>query len=285
MQRVGILVHPTRPVESALDEIRAWVNDRGLELVQIPIGEQPSVAPAGEVSACDLVMAVGGDGTVLKALHAAAATGTPVLGVARGSLGALTTLAETEIRDGLDRFFAGEWSARRLPALILSSDQYLGAGLNDIVLIRRGGTQLAVDLRVAGELYARIAGDGIVIATALGSSAYSMAAGGPLVMAGSEGFVCTPLAMHGGHAPPLVVPHDAAVDLAVHPGHGGFALDIDGFGVDTEAVNFHLAVQNVYATLVDLGGPASGLTGLRERWLIIDSPRVTARDRRTQADR
>ncbi|HEY2202662.1 MAG TPA: hypothetical protein VGH56_12305, partial [Solirubrobacteraceae bacterium] len=74
MERVGVLVHPTRPVQRAVEIIRRWTEDRGLGLVQIAAGEQPLVAPSGEVGACDLVIALGGDGTILKALRAAART-------------------------------------------------------------------------------------------------------------------------------------------------------------------------------------------------------------------
>ena len=88
MQRVGVMVHPTRPVQDALRVLRRWVDARGLELVQIPSGDQPLVAPWGDVSACDLITALGGDGTILKALHVAAKTTTPVMGVAYGSVGA-----------------------------------------------------------------------------------------------------------------------------------------------------------------------------------------------------
>ena len=74
----------------------------------------------------------------------------------------------------------------------------------------------------------RLAGDGLIVATALGSSAYSMAAGGPVLAAGTPAFVCTPLAMHGGSAPPLVVPGDAVVTVDVHPGFAGFDVEVDG---------------------------------------------------------
>src|ERR1700761_3429018 len=107
MQRVGVLVHPTRPVQSAVEVLERWTEDRGLELVQIPAGEQPVVARTGEVTACDLVVALGGDGTMLKALHAAARTETPVLSVACGSLGILTMVAEGNLYAALDRFAAG----------------------------------------------------------------------------------------------------------------------------------------------------------------------------------
>ena len=281
MERVGVLVHPTRPVRDGLEVLEQWTQERGLGLVQIPTGEEPSVAPPGEVTACDLITALGGDGTVLKALHAAGKTGTPVLGVAYGSLGVLTTVPEDELRSGLDRFAAGEWLARDLPALELGAGEGQPAwAINDLVLARRGGTQLIVDVRVDQELYVRLAGDGIVVATPLGSSAYSMAAGGPLLAAGTDAFVCTPLAMHGGSAPPLVVPDDREVTLEIHPGHDGFDLEIDGFHVDTEAQRFSITSHGGYATLVVLDGSRTGLPWLRERGLIRDSPRVAARESR-----
>jgi NAD+ kinase len=283
MKRVGVLVHPTRPVEHALDTLRAWTHERGLELLQIRAGDQPVVAPEGEVQACDLVTALGGDGTVLKALHVAAATRTPVLGVAYGSLGAITSAPEAELRNGLDRFAAGDWIARRLPALKLATaDATIEWAINDLVLSRKGGTQLIVDIRVAGELYVRVAGDGVVLATPLGSSAYSMAAGGPLLSADLDALVCTPLAMHGGCAPPLVVAGGHEVTLDAHPSHGGFDLEVDGFECMTTAELFVVTHQPHYTTLVDLGDVKSGLAGLRGRGLIADSPRVLFRDGRAR---
>lgn len=281
MNRVGVLVHPTRPVREALEILRSWTQERGLELVQVPAGEQPAVAPAGEVSACDLIAALGGDGTVLKALHAAARTGTPVMGVAYGSLGALTTVPETELLAGLQRFVAGDWIPRRLPALALrSAGGEVAPAINDLVLSRRGGTQLVLDVCVADELYARLAGDGIVVATPMGSSAYSMAAGGPLLDVGTNAFVCTPLAMHGGCAPPVVVSDDQEVSLEAHPGFGGFDLQIDGAHVAAAGRRFGVTLEQEYATLVDLLDIKTGLPGLRERGLIADSPRVLVRERR-----
>jgi len=286
MQRVGVLVHPTRPVQNAVEILQRWTEDRGVRLVQIPTGEQPSVAPCGEVSGCDLVTALGGDGTILQALHAAARTGTPVLSVACGSLGVLTTVPEKELRAALDRFAAGDWLARDLPALDVSAgDGHLAWAINDLVLARRGGTQLVVDVRVDEELYVRLAGDGIVVATPLGSSAYSMAAGGSLLAAGTNAFVCTPLAMHGGCAAPLVVPDDLEVTLEIHPGHGGFEFEIDGFVLETEAQRFSVSSEPAYVTLVGLGGSRSGLPRLRERGLISDSPRVVAQENRALHER
>lgn len=283
MQRVGVVVHPTRPVLEGIEVLDSWTRERGLELVQLQTGEQPSVAPFGEVRSCDLVVALGGDGTILKGLHVSSRTGTPVLGVAYGSLGALTTVTTDELRDGLDRFAAGGWRGRELPALVVDGsddpDTPPASAINDIVVARGRGTQLLVDVSLDGELYVRLAGDGVVVATALGSSAYSMAAGGSLLSAPVDVFICTPLAMHAGSAPPIIVEGDGTVTLDVHPMHSGFFVDVDGFPLVTEARRFRIAREHAYATLVAFDGSATGLPGLRARGVISDSPRVIGQDR------
>src|SRR5918995_5893716 len=92
--RIGLAVHPQRELDNALAAVRDWAERQGAEVVQVA-STQREVAPRGEAADCDLAIALGGDGTTLAALHAAAPVGRPVLGVACGSLGALTgTTAE-----------------------------------------------------------------------------------------------------------------------------------------------------------------------------------------------
>ena len=203
-----------------------------------------------------------------------------MLGVAYGSLGALTAVPADELRSALDRFGAGDWRAVDLPALAVrvAGDQ-IASAINDLVVARGRGTQLLVDVCVDGELYVRLAGDGLVIATPLGSSAYSMAAGGSLLTAEADAFVCTPLAMHGGSARPLVVAGGGEVTLEVHPGHSGYYVDVDGFPVVTDARHFCVTRQSAYATLVAFDDSRTGLPGLRARGLITDSPRVIGQRR------
>jgi NAD+ kinase len=281
MKRVGLVVHPTRPVPEAVDVVKGWTMDHGLELVQVAIGQQPRVAPDGAVSACDLIVAIGGDGTILKALHASAGTQTPVLGVAYGSLGALTAVPTPELGVALDRFAIGEVQVRELPALVVcAGDEQISSAINDMVVARGRGTQLLLDLYVDGELYARLAGDGLVLATPLGSSAYSMAAGGPLLAAEADVFVCTPLAMHGGCAPPFVVAAGGEVTLEVHPSHSGFYVEVDGFALATQAQEFAITRTAPYARLVAGDDFRTNFPHLRARRLISDSPRVVRHDER-----
>ena len=275
MERVGVVVHPSRPVGDAIELLAAWTRERGLDLVQVRSADGPSVAPAGDVTACDLVVALGGDGTILKALHTSAPSHTPVMGVAYGSLGALTAVAVDGLREALERFGAGDWRARDLPALVVETpDGHASSAVNDLVIARRRGTQLLVDVYVRGDLYVRLAGDGVIVATPLGSSAYSMAAGGSLLEEGTEGFLCTPLSMHGGCGPPLVVAGDARVTLELHPGYSGFYVDIDGFAVETDATRFDVTRTEGHATLVVFEDSPTGFSRLRARGLIADSPRV-----------
>lgn len=275
MERVGVVVHPTRHVLDAVEVVEGWTGQRGFELVQIPTGEQPVVASAGEVGACDLIVALGGDGTVLKALHASAPGPTPVLGVAYGSLGALTTVPTGELPTALDRFAAGDWTARELPALaVLAAGARVASAINDVVVARRAGTQLLVDVCVDGELYVRMAGDGTVVATPLGSSAYSMAAGGSLLVDEADAFVCTPVAMHGGCAPPVVVGGNREITLEVHAGHTAYSVDVDGFAIETEERQLAITLARLYATLVVFDQPRTAFPRLRGRGLISDSPRV-----------
>jgi NAD+ kinase len=281
VRRIGLVVHPSREIGKPLATLNQWAKERGVEVVQLraPNSERV-VAPFGEVNACDVVVAIGGDGTVLTALRAAAEKDTPVLGVACGSLGALSAVTAPELEQALDLFEQGRWSPRKLPALDISVDETPVAwALNDLVLVRRTG-QLVLDITIGTELYARTAGDGVIAATALGSSAYSMAASGPILTAGTQALVVTPLLMHGGSAPPIVVRKDTAVTLDAKPGYGGFDIEIDGHRAEIEGTRFTVRLAEEKATLVALAEPGLGITALRRRGLITDSPRVLARDQR-----
>jgi NAD+ kinase len=282
LRRLGLVVHPRREIGTAIDNARAWADANGAEVVQIKVsGQERVVADAGEVAACDLVLAVGGDGTALHALHAAAEVNRPVLGVACGSLGALTATAAGDLADALDSIAAGAWSPRRLPGL-----QLTGAGgmsrvaVNDVVVVRRGASQVIVGIHVDDQLYVRYAGDGIVVATPAGSSAYTLAAGGPILAERSDGIVLTPLAPHGGCCPPLVVGSASSVRLVIEPGYAGARLEFDGQVEDEQPTELDVTRVEDYATLVGLGESEPLLAGLRRRRILIDSPRVLARDDR-----
>jgi NAD+ kinase len=281
LTQLGLVVHPRRDLDGALEQIRAWAAEHDVRVGQVPVpGQERRVAEPVAVEACELIVSLGGDGTTLAALHAGAAAGRPFLGVACGSIGALTAVTVERIDGALEHIADGRWTAQAIPALRLTVDGEPDRNaLNDVVVVRDGGSQVVTSITVDGVLYARVAGDGLVVGTPLGSSAYTMAAGGPLLAPGAEGFVVTPLAAHGGSFPPLVVGPRSRVSLTAHAGFGGLRYEVDGrpaLQADAATVSLHAD----YATRVALAGEEPWLTGLRRRGLVADSPRVLVHDGR-----
>ena len=282
--RIGLTVHPRRELDSALATVREWAERQGAEVVQVASSARVA-APSGEAADCDLVIALGGDGTTLAALHAAAPVDRPVLGVACGSLGALTSVTADRLADALDRVAAGDWTPRALPALGAERD---GAeplhAINDLVLVRAGAGQVMIELEVDGDRYAGFAGDGLVAATPIGSTAYTLASGGPMIAPGGSALVITPLSPHGGVCPPLVASTANELTVTLDPGHGGARIEVDGQIRDTlerlEPVTFALRLEPDYATLVSLGEDEPLIAGLRRRRILLDSPRMLVRDER-----
>jgi NAD+ kinase len=284
LAQLGLVVHPRRDIAGPLDSIAAWGSKNGVAIGQVPIlGQARRVAELVEVESCDLLVAVGGDGTTLAALHAAAPASVPVLGVACGSVGVLTSVHADQLVAALDQVAAGSWIRRSLPGLeVATVSEGVGVAINDFAVVRNGVGQVIVAITVDGELYARTAGDGVVVASQLGSSAYTMAAGGPILATGAHGMVVTPLAPHGGVAPPLVIGPDSRVGLAVEPGYGGIRCELDGQEREQgkPTAEMTVSLRRDYATLVELRDEESMLAGLRRRELVVDSPRILARDAR-----
>jgi NAD+ kinase len=281
-RRIGVVLHPARDVDMPLQALREWTARHGVDVVQLPVPRQRrEVAEAGQAGNSDLVVSIGGDGTTLAAIRIGALADRPVLGVACGSLGALTTVVAGALPTALDRFSQGDWSPRRLPALQIVRGG--GAGLlafSDIVVVRSAEGQVRTIAHVDGTLFGRIAGDGCIVSTAIGSSAYALAAGGPLLAPGSDGFLFTPLPTHGGFCPPVVVGADSELKLELSAGHGGARLEVDGQVEDARVGPLTITLRPDVATLVSFTGQEPLLTGLRRRRIIMDSPRILAEDER-----
>jgi NAD+ kinase len=282
LSQIGLVVHPTRAIDRVLEELRDWSSRNGTRVGQVRIeGQTREVAEPVEPGASDLLIALGGDGTALAALHAAAPVERPVLGVACGSVGALTSATADRLAAALEQLSAGSWQPKPVPALELAwEDGSTRTAINDVVIVRDGPGQVLVTVAVGGEPYARVAGDGLVVATELGSSAYSMAAGGSLVMPGIGATVITPLATHGGSAPPLVTSADAEIRVTVEPSYSGLRWEVDGQRTEIGAHEVVVSRRPDYATLVTLAEGESWLAGLRRRKLVVDSPRFLIRGRR-----
>jgi NAD+ kinase len=280
--QVGLVVHPRRDLDSALAATRAWASRRGVAIGQIRIpGQTRTIAEPVDVASCDFVMALGGDGTALAALHVAAPASRPVLAIACGSIGALTSVDSQHLDSALELVLAGDWLPQALPGLnIDAGDTNSAVAINDVAVVRNGTGQVITEIRVDGEVYARTAGDGVIVATPLGSSAYTMAAGGPILLPGANAMVLTPLARHGGVSPPLVVGPESRIGLLVESGYGGSRVEVDGQELAVEALEVTVSLRRGYATMIRLADQEPILAALRRRGLVVDSPRILARDLR-----
>src|SRR4051812_45362010 len=275
---IGLVVHPKRELDRALAIIHEWAESEGREVGQIIVdGIERRVADPIEASDCGLIVAVGGDGTTLAALHAGAPASRPVLGVACGSIGALTSVHADEIEHALAQLAAGEWVPRDLPALDVNG---AWTAINDLAVIRDGDGQLITGILVDDKVYANVAGDGVIVATPIGSSAYTIAAGGPLLTPTCDNFAVTPLAAHGGSVPPLVLDGDTELTLDAQPGFGGMRLEVDGRRTDCTTTTLKITRRPGYTTLISFQGGETMMAGLRKRGLVLDSPRAKMREKR-----
>ena len=145
-----------------------------------------------------------------------------------------------------------------------------------MALVRDAGGQVRLSVHVDGALFARIAGDGAVVSTPIGTSGYAISAGGPLLLPRVDGFVLTPLPKHGGFAPPLVIDPIGARRWTLPASFAGARLEIDGQIAGEFAGSTQSRSAPGLATQVAFDDQEPLLAGLRRRRILFDSPRFLA---------
>ena len=200
-----------------------------------------------EKDSADMLMSVGGDGTFLFASMMVYHIGIPVVGV---NLGRLGFLSENRPEDVAHALLSGEYSLE--DRLMLKADaSWLPPGthaLNEFTVHRNGAALLAVDLTIDGIPLPTYWADGLIVSTSSGSTAYSLSAGGPIVLPDSRVLLITPIAPHNMNVRPLVVPDSAKINVRVHSRDGNvkFTADnrtydvCDGASVDVSMAQFSL---------------------------------------------
>lgn len=228
-----------RALEAAV-ELAAWLPAHGLEPTLVAADaaaaglDSLSVSPA-ELGGPVLVVALGGDGTILKAVHVLGEVEAPVLGVNFGRLGFLSGARASNMREAIEATLAGDVRFERrvtLSAEVVMEGRSVGRyrALNE-VFIGRGtsGRVIGIELAVDGRRVTRFNGDGAVVATSTGSTAYSLSAGGPIVAPDVNALVVTPVAPHSLAARPLVVSLSAVIDVTLpDPLRADACLSVDG---------------------------------------------------------
>lgn len=188
----------------------------------------------GALRGLDYAVSLGGDGTLLQMARFLAPLGVPAFGVNFGKLGFLAEIDMQSIRKAVVRLAQGNYSIERrsmLAAQVLEDDgeQLTAHALNDLVLYRGPFSKLAhLQLFINGKLSGTFAGDGLIVATATGSTAYALSAGGPLVQPELEVAVISPICAHSLTARTLVIPMGETIELGAVPGSEEMALAADG---------------------------------------------------------
>ncbi len=201
VETAAVVAHSRVDVRGAVERVRAVAERAGVELVDEPERAQ-------------LVVAVGGDGTILRLLARLLGTGVPVIGVNFGRVGFLASIAPERLEDGLARVFAGEYLTIEQPTLEAQLDGQAFVAVNDVVATSSTlGRMIELGWAIGGEDLGVVSCDGMICSTPSGSTAYNLSNGGPVLVRGLDAMAITFIAPHSLDARPLVVPRGTELTL------------------------------------------------------------------------
>jgi NAD+ kinase len=198
------------------------------------IGEPSSDAPDDLARCCDLLVVLGGDGTILQVLHELKERSRPIFGINLGTLGFLTCMSSTAWPQAVEAIVGGTYTLSKrtlLQAEIVREGRAIDthSALNDAVISRGEQSQLIrLDVSVDGETLSEYHADGLIVATPTGSTAYSLSAGGPVLTPDSGVFVVTPICPHVLTMRPVLVSDDSIIEIAPSLAGGDVFFTLDG---------------------------------------------------------
>jgi NAD+ kinase len=232
---IGLVLHPQRDSEEAVTAVLDWAARKGAEVLGIETEIRRlncaaiPVPPEELAKLSDLVVSLGGDGTMLRAMRLADGQRAPVLGVNLGKLGFLAEVDVPDLPGALSAIDENKFTVEpRLAVDAVIGDKTVTA-FNDIATVRFPGQPTAkVEVRAAGHPFVSYAADAVVVATPTGSTAYSFSAGGPIVSPAVEALVVTPAAPHAGYDRGLVLSIQDSLTLEILPTSGRLAVEVDG---------------------------------------------------------
>ncbi|MFI7112630.1 NAD(+)/NADH kinase [Nonomuraea sp. NPDC050227] len=232
---VGLVLHPQRDSKKAIDTILRWAADKGATVLGLPeeVGRiDCSAVPVDAVALverADLLVGLGGDGTMLRTMRLLAGRPTPILGVNLGKLGFLAEIDVDELAGTLSAIDRHEYTIEPRMAIRSVVAGVAVTAFNDIALVRIPGEGLAgVSVTPSGSPFVSLSADAVIVATSTGSTAYSFSAGGPIVSPRVEAVLVVPAAAHSSFNRALVLPADEEVTLEVLPTSGRLAVEVDG---------------------------------------------------------
>ncbi len=223
-RRIGLVAARSKDEANDLaGDVRAWLAARGCEVVP------EDLLGSGSSTTVEAIVVLGGDGLMMRAANSY--PDTPLLGINFGKVGFLALVEQRDWQDALAALVDGRFTVQAgatLGAVLVQSGNELDQGwaINDVV-IRSGVRMVDVEVYVDRHYVNTYPGDGMIVSTPHGSTAYGMAAGGPILIAGVRGFAIVPISCHSPIRTPLVVPEEATIELLI-ANHHEASLILDG---------------------------------------------------------
>jgi len=246
IKRIGLVLKPHQPQAlKTICDLTAWLGQRGLELVGGPQIEREriehetgcavsQVEPEKLASSVDLMLVLGGDGTMIATARLVGDEEVPVLGVNYGGLGYLTEFRIEELYESLEMILAGNYrlDKRVMLDVELHRSNALVANnrvLNDVVINKSALARIIeIETYLNTQFVSSFRADGLIVSTPTGSTAYNLSAGGPVIFPSMNAVVITPICPFTLSNRPLVVPDDAVIELFLKTDSEDVALTLDG---------------------------------------------------------
>ena len=245
--RVGLVAKASSvpEIRDDLEHIAEQLSAHGCEILcddeaaNLMRGESTATERSDVANRVDVIVVLGGDGTLLSIARTAAAAGVPVLGINYGSLGFLTSTARDECQRAIDDLVAGRYATSSRMMLRARAEVGTGDGdqatehvrdvLNDAVVNKTSLARIVeLQVTVDGDFVSRYRADGLIASTATGSTAYSLASGGPILMPEVEAIVVSPISPHSLANRPLVLPAEASIGVRLLSEDQDIVLTLDG---------------------------------------------------------
>jgi len=258
IQRLYLLANARRErAVRTLAVVKAWCGLHDIDAV--PLDRGVDLVENG------LVVALGGDGTVLRAASMVEASGLPILGANFGSLGFLTQATASALTQALESVLRDEFDIEERMRLAFAAGGRAGTVLNDVVVAGPARARFCeVELRASMGLVASLAGDGLIVSTSTGSTAYSLSSGGPIIVPPAACLLATPLAPHTLGVRPIVFPPEEQLEILTRSAVTLFA-DGDVWGELEAGTAITIQRASEPTRLVRLRGAAPFFRVLREK--------------------
>ena len=241
IKRVGIISKPKKTeIREIVPPLCAWLREHSVEVLidketaSIAESSGKSLSRNELPSQADLLIVLGGDGTLLATARALNRKPVPILAVNLGGLGFLTVITREELYPTLEQVLAGKAEIERrvqIAGELVRADEVISSflALNDVVLNKGAIARIMdFDVLVDGRFISAYKSDGLIVCTPTGSTAYSLAAGGPIVAPAVAAFIVTPICAHTLTQRPLVLPDSAQIEIAVKSQREAAYLTVDG---------------------------------------------------------